>query len=170
MTINELFDKGRFSKREAMESGISKYQWDNLLYGDLIKNVDGMYESVIYLSEDNYKTIVANINYKRKNKDRDKKIGIDKDLLSEFLKDLENNIESNFSLVNMLKNYDIPNKSILIKTLKELEIVSLKQKVGAELIVDKIDFDLVYNTYKKNVKEHCKKYKKTKRTYTSIYE
>lgn len=119
-------------------------------------------------NERQLKLEIAKSNYDERFPNKVRNRGVSKDDMNEWLEIIFQQ-DGHFPLHDLMKHMEVKNTRYLTAVLIEMEYIKSRNKTGTEILVTEYDLDEVYNRYKKAVKGHSEKYRKTKTKYNSIY-
>ena len=168
MKMKEIL-KGEYTFDEVEAKGITRYVFTNLVKLGCIVNSNGKYKTVCELGTDaEIKLMVAVENYRSKHPNKEKRESVTKELMNQWLEVLFIQ-DGYFPVKQFCKEIGVRNANYFIKSLIELKYIKSVQRIGTEILETEYDLDEVYKKYCEHVKNHTKKYKKTKRSYATAY-
>lgn len=167
----EIFNTDEtFIFKDAEKEGMTRYIWRNLIKLGYIVECDKGYKRGKALPDKAQVNLeIAKSNYEERfpNKIRNKGVTIeDMDVWLEILF----NYDGLIPFTNVAKECGMKNSTILRQTLKDLGYITKTGKYGTEIGAIEYNLSEIYSQYCFNVKEHSRKYNKSKIKYNSIYE
>lgn len=160
---------GEINFKDVKDKGVSRYTWDNLIrLGYLEKTSTAFKLGKELPDEKELKLEIAISNYNNRYPNKVRNRGVSLEDMDEWLSILFMQ-DGLFPIHKLFKVMEVKNTRYLMAVLIEMEYIKSRNKTGTEILVTEYDLDEVYNRYKKAVKGHSEKYRKTKTKYNSIY-